>query len=57
MIVVGKIKICEVGDVVVIFGNILYLVEVFMDCYLIDVFYLVWEDYKQVWVGVVLFFF
>jgi quercetin dioxygenase-like cupin family protein len=46
MTVDGKTKICEAGDAVVIPGNTPHSAEALTDCYLIDVFHPVREDYK-----------
>lgn len=46
MTVAGATKVCKAGDVVVIPGHTSHAAKALTDCYLIDVFHPVREDYK-----------
>jgi quercetin dioxygenase-like cupin family protein len=46
MKVAGQTRVCKAGDAVVIPGNTPHSAEALTDCYLIDVFHPVREDYK-----------
>lgn len=46
MTVAGQTKVCKPGDAVVIPGNTPHAAKALTDCYLIDVFHPVREDYK-----------
>lgn len=46
MTVSGETKLCKAGDSIVIPGNTPHAAEAITDCYLIDVFHPVREDYK-----------
>ncbi|NRA48573.1 MAG: cupin domain-containing protein [Phaeodactylibacter sp.] len=46
MTVAGETKLCKAGDSIVIPGTTPHAAEAITDCYLIDVFHPVREDYK-----------